>query len=139
MKSILGIVLVAFLLVDCAPSYRRLPPVKSENIVDIAQQEEEYELLVFDPGFETWFTTTWSPAKDRSRAHYRFWNQRYVSAWNYKATRPSFSNIFDTTIQYDPTVDYGMEVDRKLYYYFRWVDTKKGIPILDTRQPSGAL
>jgi hypothetical protein len=46
--------------------------------------------------------------------------------------------MFDMLINYEPTVDYGMEVERKLYYYFRWVDTKLGIPILDT-PPPGAI
>ena len=137
MKSFLGIVLMAFLMVECAPS-RRLPPVK-KNIVDINQQEEEYELLILDPGFESWFLSTWSPAKDRSKSYYELWNQRYVNAWNYKSTQPHTSRFFDTSIQYDPTVDYGIEVQRKLYYYFRWVDTRLGIPILDIAPPKGVL
>jgi hypothetical protein len=100
--------------------------VKDKNLLEIEQNEEEYELLVLDPGFETWFLTTWSPAKDRNPSYYKMWNQRYVNAWNYQ-------------IQYDATIDYGMEVERKLYYYFRWVDTKLKIPILDSPPPAGIL
>jgi hypothetical protein len=114
------------------------PP--AENIIDITKNDdqEEYELIVLDPGFDTWFTTTWNPAKDRSVNYYSHWNSQYVSAWNYKASRPHYSDMFDMLINYEPTVDYGMEVERKLYYYFRWVDTKLGIPILDT-PPPGAI
>ncbi len=136
MKSISAIILGAFLLVGCAPSSPRVLRAPSENIVNLSQNEEEYEVVVFDPGFDAWFATTWSPARDRSVSYYRSWNQRYVSAWNYKATHPQTSpSFFENIIQYDPTIDYGIEVERTLYYYFRWVDTKLGIPILDTRPP----
>lgn len=138
MKSILGITFVASILFGCTASNRMLQ-VQDENLIDIAQNEEEYELIVLDPGFETWFITTWSPAKDRSKEYYALWNQHYVTEWNYKAACPHSSNFFDIMIHYDPTLDYGMEIERKLYYYFRWVDTKLGIPILDTRPPGGIL
>jgi hypothetical protein len=138
MKSILGLTVFTFLLFGCTTSNRTLK-VQDENLIDITRHEEEYELIVLDPGFDTWFMTTWSPAKDRSKEYYAHWNQRYVTEWNYKAARPHSSKFFDSMIQYDPTVDYGMGIERKLYYYFRWVDTKLGIPILSTRPPGSIL
>ncbi|NJN28107.1 MAG: hypothetical protein HC819_20120 [Cyclobacteriaceae bacterium] len=135
MRNSLYIFALFPLLVACAPSYNT-QQVKDKNLIDIEKNDDEqYEVIVFDPGFETWFATTWSPAKDRSVAYYKQWNQQYVNAWNYKASHPGTYRFFDTTIQYDPTVDYGIEVERKLYYYFRFVDTKMGIPILDTTPP----
>lgn len=127
------------ILSGCVTS-NRMMAVKDKNLIDIRQEDdEEYELLVLDPGFETWFITTWSPAKDRSLSYYKMWNQRYVNAWNYNVTRPHRSRLFENMIQYDAMTDYGMEVERKLYYYFRWVDTKLKIPILDTPPPGGIL
>lgn len=131
--------LIFLLLSGCVTS-NRMMAVKDKNLIDIKQEDgEEYELLVLDPGFETWFITTWSPAKDRSVEYYKMWNQRYVNAWNYNATRPHKQRFFETMIQYDAIVDYGMDVERKLYYYFRWVDTRQGIPILDSPPPGGIL
>ena len=138
MKSILGIIFVACILLGCTTSNRMLK-VQDENLIDITQNEEEYSLIVLDPGFDTWFITTWSPAKDRSKEYYALWNQRYVTEWNYKAARPHSSKFFDSMIHYDPTLDYGMDIERKLYYYFRWVDTKLGIPVINTRPPGGIL
>ena len=137
MKSISAIILIAFLLVGCGTSSPRVLRAPSKNIVNLEQKDkEEYEAVVFDPGFEAWFNTTWSPARDRSIQYYKSWNQRYVSAWNAKATNPIASNqFFENVIQYDVTIDYGMQVERTLYYYFRYVDTKLGIPILATRPP----
>ncbi len=139
MKTIFGFIVAAAFLAGCAaPRTAMRPP--AENVIDLTQKEEgeEYELIVMDPGFETWFLTTWNPAKDRSVNYYSHWNNIYVSAWNYKASQPHTSQFFDTMINYEPTIDYGMELERKLYYYFRYVDTKKRVPILDTRPP-GAI
>lgn len=134
MKSVFGILSTAILLLGCTASNQMVTP-PSENIIDLSQNEEgeEYELVVLDPGFDNWYVTAWNQAKDRSVDYYSFWNYRYVTEWNYKATRPQTAQFFTSSIHYDPTVDYGIEVERKLYYYFRWVDTKLGIPILDTR------
>lgn len=134
MKKI-SIIAVAILLLSGCYSSSKMARMSDGNLIDITQDAEEYEVSVLDPGFETWFASTWSLSKDRDEAYYAHWNQRYVSEWNFKATRPHTARFFNSQIQYDPTVNYGIEVERKLYYYFRWVDTKLGIPILDARPP----
>ena len=48
-------------------------------------------------------------------------------------------DLVNNMIQYDVSIDYGMDVERKLYYYFRWVDTELRIPILDNPPPGGIL
>jgi len=138
MRALLVLIFVFCIIMSCSTS-NRMYTVKDKNLIDIQQDKEEYELLVLDPGFETWFASTWSPAKDRNPKYYRMWNQRYVNAWNYRAMRPHNYDLFNNTIQYDSTVDYGIAVDRKLYYYFRWVDTRLNIPILDSPPPGGIL
>ncbi len=138
MRKLMSFMIIAVFLVACAAP-RDVLKESDKNLIDIAGEEEEYELLVLDPGFESWFLTTWSPANDRSVEYYAMWNQRYVLEWNYKATQVHTSKLFDSTILYDPTTNYGMDVERKLYYYFRWVDTKLGIPILSSRPPGGML
>ena len=136
MKSIYVIVLSGLLLFGCATQSRMLRATDS-NLIDITQNEGEYEVMVLDPGFESWFITTWSPAKDRSEEYYSGWNQQYVTEWNYKATRTPTAEFFTSMIQYDPNVRYGIDVERKLFYYFRWVETQLRIPILSNPPRSG--
>ena len=138
MKRVLIVFLGALCLSACVTSNSVLVP-RDKNLVDLTEDQEEYELQVLDPGFETWFMTVWSPANDRSLSYYTLWNSRYVVEWNYKATQPGTSRFFNNMIAYDPSVNYGIEVERKLYYYFRWVDTKLGIPILSHRPPGGVV
>ena len=135
MKNVVVLLISIAMLNACYSPSRVLLPT-DENLINIAEEQEEYELIIMDAGFETWFATTWSPAKDRPISFYEHWNQRYVAEWNYKATRTHTARVFDNQIGYDPTINYGIGVERKLYYYFRWVDTKLGIPILNTRPPN---
>ncbi len=137
MKNVFVILLSVIFLASCTSTSRRSLRTPASNVIDLTQpnDEGEYELIVLDPGFDTWYATRWSPAKDRSVQYYHQWNYQYVTAWNIKATQPSTAEFFSTTINYDPSIDYGIELERKLYYYFRYVDTRLGIPILNNRPP----
>ena len=137
MKQIVVVLLGMIWLAACSVSRPMMPTDK--NLISLESEEDQYEVMVLDPGFESWFITTWSRANDRSEAYYSNWNQQYVLAWNYKASQPHTSQFFNNRIEYDPNIRYGIDVERKLYYYFRWVDTKLGIPILDTPRPGGIL
>jgi hypothetical protein len=104
--------------------------VKIKPTVVPSQDSTEYELLVFDPPFETWFALNYNLAKDHPNAYYRSWNSQYVSDWNYHFTAGHRPRVFENYIDYDNAIDYGIEVNRKLYYYFRYVETSLKVPIL---------
>ena len=87
----------------------------------------EYELIVFDSGFETWYQMKPSPATDHSIQYYKNWNSQYVNEWNY---RSGTSRFFSSSINYDPNENYPLEIEHKLYYYFQYVEQELGIPIL---------
>jgi hypothetical protein len=38
--------------------------------------------------------------------------------------------VFENYIDYDFTVNYGINLNRELYYYFRYVETYLKVPIL---------
>lgn len=138
MRRIAGIFLT---VLAAACTVQQDPVMISDRNIATPEKEddEQHELIVLDPGFESWFAASWSPAKDRTQQYYDNWNDRYVQAWNYKATHPGYARFFNSTIDYDMNEDYGMEVSRKLYYYFRWVELKLNIPILDFQRPRGII
>ena len=105
--------------------------ITDENVIPSSEDKTEYEIEILDPGFDTWFLTQWNQAKDHSYKFYDTWNDQYVQAWNYKATHPRYGSFFNSTINYDINIDYGMEVSRKLYYYFKYVENELKIPILN--------
>ena len=68
----------------------------------------------------------------KSQAYYENWNRQYVSAWNFNATQASKSNFFEPIVGYEPDVDYGLEINHKLFYYFQYVENVLKIEILPT-------
>ncbi|EMR04618.1 hypothetical protein ADICEAN_00220 [Cesiribacter andamanensis AMV16] len=97
------------------------------NLVPQQGDDEEYELIIIDPGFNSWFATNARPVNYYSPQHYKQWNDRYVRAWNELADRqgprtgPDYP--FQNHIQYDPSEDYGLELNYELYWYFRYVES----------------
>ncbi|HHU95776.1 MAG: DUF6146 family protein [Bacteroidota bacterium] len=92
-----------------------------------------YELIVLDPGFESWYLLHGTPTKYRSQSYYENWNHRYVSEWNHKATSPGKHSFFQPIHGYEQGVDYGFELNHKLFYYFQYVERELKIPILVNR------
>jgi hypothetical protein len=109
---------------------------KKLSKVDIKNQETEladsveYELIIFDPGYETWYLTHSKPVWFHSVEYYENWNNQYVVAWNSKAISPRYNKYFESTIDYDPFIHYGLELNHKLFYYFMYVEKALKINIL---------
>ncbi len=89
-----------------------------------------YELIVLDPGFETWFITHRKPSWFYSQGYYENWNQKYVSAWNYNHLGYRHKQLMSCYIDYDPQIDYGVDLNHKLFYYFQYVENELNIPII---------
>ncbi len=93
----------------------------SLNPDTIAADSTRYELIVFDPGFETWFLL--QSTDQHSPDYYKARNRSYVSEWNRRYMSPMrHGNLYDSYIDYDPLTDYGPELERKLYYYFKFFE-----------------
>lgn len=136
MKRLFYLLMLASFLASCSGPKGM---VKIEPNGNEAQEDSvEYELIVFDPGFETWYMIQNSPARYRSQQYYESWNHQYVSAWNYLATQPRKRSFFEPIIGYEPGVDYGFELNHKLFYYFQYVEHVLKIPIL-THRPAGVI
>ena len=110
---------------------------KSEEVT--ASDSLEYELVTFDGKFESWYIMQNVPSKFRSQEYYENWNRQYVDAWNYNSTQPGKSNFFEYIHGYNPTVDYGFELNHKLFYYFQYVENVLKIKILPAGPKTGVF
>lgn len=90
----------------------------------------EYQMETFDAKFETWYQMQNNPSQYRSQSYYETWNKQYVTAWNQNAHDSRKSWFFETIIGYDPTTDYGFELNHKLFYYFQYVENVLKIKIM---------
>ena len=90
----------------------------------------EYELIVMDPGYET-FLVSQLPMEYHTQQYYETWNQRYVREWNYRHDHPfEYGDNYETYIDYQPDIDYGLELNYRLYYYFRFYEKENGVDLL---------
>lgn len=91
------------------------------------QDSTEYELVVFDGRFETWYLQRDLPSSYHSEQYYKHWNQRYAQAWNYRYSLGD--QRFTNSIEYDPSKDYGLELEHKLYYFFKYFQEKNNVSL----------
>lgn len=102
----------------------------SPNLVNVEEEEEEYELTIIDPGYQSWKITNVQPINFYSPAYYKIRNQQYVAAWNEKVNQQARYNSanypFENRIDYNPNIDYGVELDYELYWYFRYIQNLYG-------------
>ena len=87
----------------------------------------EYELVVFDPGFKSWFLTNRKPKWSYDNKYYKTKNQLYVAEWNNRVRQYMSRPPYEFRIEYDPTEEYGLDVNWKLYWYFKYLEDKYGI------------
>ena len=122
----LGIVL----LIAACSTQKGLVTVKSNIGESSVEDSLEYALETFDGKFESWYQLHNSPAMYRSQQYYENWNRQYVSAWNYNAVSGRKNSFFEPIVGYEFNVDYGIEINHELFYYFQYVEQVLKIQIM---------
>ncbi|RIH66421.1 hypothetical protein D1164_05840 [Mariniphaga sediminis] len=120
----------ALLFIIACSTQKRVVKIEPNDQEMVAEDSTEYALETFDTKFDTWYALHNSPSQYRSQEYYESWNRQYVAAWNYNATRPGRSSFFEPIVGWDPTVDYGFELNHKLFYYFQYVERVLKIEIM---------
>jgi hypothetical protein len=121
------VLLVAFQMNGYGQKSRNQIKVKPDTL---AVDSVKYELIVLDPGFETWLISI-PPMNYYSQNYYETKNRLYVIGWNYRCGDPlTFGNLYDTHIDYDPKIDYGLELNYRLYYYSLYFEATNHIRLL---------
>lgn len=94
--------------------------------VVIADTKKEYEITIIDPGFYSWLKGFARAEGYYSQSFLENRNAIYVVNWNQRVLLPGEypSNLYEWPIDYDPNIDYGYEVNYKLYNYFIYFQRK---------------
>lgn len=131
-----GILLSTILLLtSCASTKEQLNISESEkelfnksegDPVVIADEESKYEITIIDPGFNFWLTSFAKPYQFYSQSYLESKNTFYVAEWNSRVSQPfrHNSSLYEMQIDYYPGIDYGYEVNYKLYNYFIYFQRK---------------
>ncbi|MBU2905683.1 hypothetical protein KO529_12860 [Arenibacter algicola] len=96
------------------------------DTITIRDEKTEYEIIIIEPGFDFWLQSIAKPEgyysqsflENRNRIMVIEWNQRVMQPYRYN------SNLYELRIDYDPNIDYGYEVNYKLYNYFIYFQRK---------------
>ncbi len=100
----------------------------AQDTIRIENEELEYEIIIIDNGFHAWIVTQ-RPMSYFTQSTLEAKNRRYVMEWNQRASNPTLYNpeLYQFLIDYDPKIDYGMEVNYMLYMYFEFCQRKYGL------------
>jgi hypothetical protein len=120
MKPAFFLAIIMLIAWSCSP-VKNTP--KTSAIVEKSSQDSTlYELVIIDNHFEKWYLLNYSDAKDRSDEYYRSKNLYAVSNWNEYYREGKYAEVIDSYVNYQPEIDYGIELNRKLYWYFKFVE-----------------
>ena len=125
MKNSYYIIIVLFcLFLSCTTSKSTFSSTEKSvaaqgDTVRIANDELEYEVIIIDPGFNTWLNSRALPRGYHSQSFLETKNQLYVTEWNSRVLQPMrySPNLYEMSINYDPNIDYGYEVNYLIYNY----------------------
>ena len=133
MKKIIPFIIVLSLIASCK-SYHYTPTINNDNehslvqsdTVSISSDENDYEIIIIEPGFNSWLLSTARPEGYRSQEWLESRNTILVQAWNQRHLQPHTydPNLYEVRIDYDSRSDYGYEVNYKLYNYFLYFQLK---------------
>ncbi len=89
------------------------------DTIRIANEELQYEVIIIDPGFSSWLASRAYPRWYHSQSYLENKNRIYVSEWNRRVLQPQqySPNLYEMTIDYQPNIDYGYEVNYLIYNY----------------------
>jgi hypothetical protein len=123
MKLFLPLFLI-ICIISCSVQKERTSTETSDDssqndTIRIANDSLEYEIIIFEPGFNSWLVTQ----KPRGYYNLNYLEQRnriFVINYNQRVLNPfRFDpNLNPQQINYEYNVDYGYEVNYLLYFYF---------------------
>lgn len=96
------------------------------DTIEIANDEVEYQIIIIEPGFNIWLQSVARPEGYYSQSFMENRNQLMVMEWNRRVLQPDFfdPNLYELQIDYQQGIDYGYEVNYKLYNYFIYFQRK---------------
>ncbi len=99
---------------------------KVGDTIRIVNEETEYEITIIEPGFYAWLKGIARPEGYYSQSFLETRNQILVNEWNQRVLQPQRfdPNLYELQINYQYGIDYGYEVNYKLYNYFIFFQRK---------------
>ncbi|AQS95039.1 hypothetical protein BXQ17_13540 [Polaribacter sp. BM10] len=126
LKYISFLILSCIVLFSCASTLSNSNNSTKEEPVVIANDSLEYEIIIIDPGFSSYLASVAKPEGFYDQNYLEARNKVWVITWNQRAQNPTSYNqgIYENIIDYNSNIDYGYEVNYKLFNYFLFAQRK---------------
>jgi len=128
MRNFITLLIVTLLIISCGTSKTKVVEPSLKNIekpVVISNDSLEYKIIILDIGFNNYLNTIAKPIDYYSQHYLENKNIFYVTEWNIRANNPlQYGDLYDNQIEYSPLIDYGLEVNYKLFNYFQFFEKK---------------
>ena len=139
MKKRVNVVIVMIMSIIVATSCGVFGPDKMSGRIGLKYDANateqgdslEYDLLIIDHGFDSWFIKNGHMKSLHSNGHLQSMNSIYASTWN--RMYMTGDRRVESYLDYDSRVDYGFEFNYKLFMYFKYfeevnrIDLKTGM------------
>ncbi|MFV8839178.1 DUF6146 family protein [Salinimicrobium soli] len=135
MKNLLYTLLLGLFIYSCSSTKQRkmssgdaMNDSLVSDTVRIANDTLEYEIIIIDPGFSYFLAAIARPEGYYTQSYLENKNRILVQDYNYRVRQPFQYNpeIYTEEINYDSQIDYGYDVNYKLYNYFVYLSRKYG-------------
>ncbi|RHR76005.1 DUF6146 family protein [Odoribacter sp. AF15-53] len=120
-----GLLLVLALFVACASQKDVAQNKKGRCAI---KDSTQYELIVFDSGFDFWLASHQTVSTQHSNEYYQSMNHQYALEWNrrYASGDPRINSYID----YNLNKNYGFDFNYKLYMYFRFFEDTNRVKLI---------
>ena len=141
MKNLAFAACIILIVYSCTTSKKTVEADNSSaqigDTIKITSDKTEYEIIIIEPGFNVWLNTTARPEGFYNQTYLENKNIFYVQAWNNRVLQPQRynPNLYEMQIDYRQNIDYGYELNYKLYNYFIYFQNKYNQNLLGGRVP----
>jgi hypothetical protein len=122
MRKLLFLIPIAsFFLFSCNSNKKvsqESPEKLTSDTIHISNPDLEYDVIIIDGGFTSWFNSYAKPKNFYSQSYLEVRNRIWVMEWNNRARNSlRYGSIYDMEINYDNTTNYGYHVNYMIYNY----------------------
>ena len=130
MKKLIFAFSILLITLSCS-SQNNIANQSKENHPLQAQKNDdgEYDLEVLDTQFTYFINAIARPMSMYSEGYLKSKNQFLVSEWNSYYFSGRYRNVIESSIDYDPNINYGLKYEYKLYQVFAFVKWKYGLKL----------
>ena len=130
MKKLLFLFSILLLTLSCSSQNNIANETKDNHPLQAQKNDDgEYDLEVLDTQFTYFINAIARPMSMYSESYLKTKNQFLVSEWNSYYFSGRYRNVIESSIDYDPNINYGIKFEYKLYQVFAFVKWKYGLKL----------